>query len=496
MPKWVKGGMRILKPNPWIIAIGTFGELYRWYDQRFELDTLPEGWSIDCGPNGPLDIGYGTVIQQYSSCPGGGCTPGFTNPGGEIMGSTGIQLSTQFGANSPCAFPPACGGGRRQRGFSYSIGPANSAWGTPLGRYQQALKICWDGVDCANPICEETWWDPVKKPLYRPMPAPRWAPNRPLPGVPRPSPLPIPYEYIPYHPSNRVRQSPRIRNRPNHWPPTEDPSVDIPVGSPFPAPVPGLHPKRPPAPDEKEKKRKLDWRQTHAWLGVLEGLASKYAEVDDKTAAIYKALDWRVRRWKGRDGVWRDRDITTASRMRRIAQYVDRLSVTEMIKNMVMEETIDAIGGAIGRANKRAIDNNPYYTGLTGMQYGQRFTKASWDEVLQSMRAEAAAKEKPRDWYRYIPIGPDGRRIDLASLPPDATTYQASWGEVRNAPYWYLPPGTTWERRLVKGTRQRIPWLQQTYNKTIVPRRGTSRWWSRDTDRIAFRERSWYRDYN
>ena len=64
----------------------------------------------------------------------------------------------------------------------------------------------------------------------------------------------------------------------------------------------------------------------------MSGAIGSYTEVDDTVAALYKGLPWKLRRWRGRDGVWRDRDITSVDRAKRLYQLLGQLDVQKGVK--------------------------------------------------------------------------------------------------------------------------------------------------------------------
>lgn len=326
-----------------------------------------------------------------------------------------------------------------------------------------------------------------------PVPLPAWLPNV-APDMlpiqqPVPTPKPLPYEALPLEPPvspgdpvRAPRRGPRPVRRPQRLPrlrPRDVPSLDIEAGPATRSPArASSHAARPPEPQEKEKKGTPRHDQVEPWINVMGNLVNSYTEKDDLVNAVYQALDWRVRRWKGRDGVWRDRDITTDARMRRIYTEIGSLKFKEMIDNIIKEEAIDRAIGAIGQVGRRAVRSNPYYRGKQGLQAGGRFTKESWNEVLEEMRLGAAQAQQPRDYYVWKFV--------------DAETGEAM-DPTRGAD-GKLPKGGVWKRELRKGSRQVIPWLQNTYvgNRRTKVFRGTAEWWQyafqRDENLLLYRE--------
>src|SRR5690606_5194047 len=150
----------------------------------------------------------------------------------------------------------------------------------------------------------------------------------------------------------------------------------------------------------------------------------------------------------------------------------------------------------IGWAAQRALDANQYYRGLQGLQSGQRFTKDTWDDVLQELRAGAAAAQKPRDYYRWQLVNSEGEVFPIDELAYKIVNDRTRAGFVRRRVYDVsiaTAQGYSWQSNLIKGQRQRIPWLQHTYLKRVRPRRGTAEWWRRETDGFTNREITAYR---
>lgn len=266
-------------------------------------------------------------------------------------------------------------------------------------------------------------------------------------------------------------------------------------GGSTPAPKPGWHGQEPPKQDEREKKGRLSSGKSAEWLQALGMIVNGFTETDDFIYAIYNALPWNLRRWKGRDGVWRDRDANTWSRYQRILQYASSISVKEAVENLKKNQEIDAIGGRIGRIGRHAVQNNAYYRGARGLQAGQNFTKEIWDDLLLEMRRAEEKKAKPRDYYKYQPVDKDGNVIPLAYLQPDQRGLMTREGYV-DSPFWTLPPGYSWKRVLVKGSKQVIPWLQRTYNKRVRAGPGSIAYWQKQTNGVSLVRRKYYRRVN
>lgn len=182
---------------------------------------------------------------------------------------------------------------------------------------------------------------------FAPQPIPwspplTWPDPLPSPEAP-PVPAPVPY-------------SPPVVASPPGVPVV--PSVDF---SPGGSPEPSFHVPRPPhRDDEREKKKRLGPSASYKWYKFLEKAGGTYMEFDDNVAALYKGLHWSVRRWRGRDGVWRDRDITSVARMERIFAYAAtvKFSVSDAILELSKEQASDWAFGKIGNAIKKKTTEN------------------------------------------------------------------------------------------------------------------------------------------
>lgn len=428
---------RFLRPSP----LPTQPKKYQmpwWFKPRYAYRALPYvgwgllGWelynwwrSIPGQPAGYDMTGWTQVCKNdwvpnpacaagpYTGAGVGWATPAVNTP----QCATALQVfQVAYGSTLPTTM--------RRTFYFGPIQPLNNC----SSRYH--IQEHWTRPDLAPP--------PVWKPEVLPIPAPGFMPDpMPWPGLfpddlpihqPVLTPRPLPYRDIP-------KAEPKPQPSPKPLPavrPSERPSLDVTPGRP---PAPRPHEVRPPRKDEKERKGKLRPGQAARWMRALDGMINKYTEMDDVVSAVYKALPWEVRCWKGRDGVWRDRDHLTHLRAQRIAQYADQLSIGSIVENLIENQVEDLVGGVIGELGKRAINANDYYRGLEGLQSGQRFTRDTWDETLHQLRLGAAQAEQPRDYYRY-------RRDSKVK----------------------------WERYLVKGRRQMIPWLQ--VKKTRVEKVG------------------------
>ena len=176
-------------------------------------------------------------------------------------------------------------------------------------------------------------------------------------------------------------------------------------------PDPGKHPDdwvrpddheiRKPTDKEREKKKRLSPSESRKWLETLVG---GFTETDDVVSAIYKALPWKVRRWKGRDGVWRDRDINTATRLERLYMESGNLSVKDAIgnlwkahQNVQNQDLTDKLYGALGDQLKkqvRKLADDGLYSGSTGL--GTTRYNETWEKAYEKLKAKAVKDKKHR----------------------------------------------------------------------------------------------------
>lgn len=200
------------------------------------------------------------------------------------------------------------------------------------------------------PLPGEAWPSPADTPSVAPAP---WQPPKAVPSpwqpplvpkpvepLPRPRPRPWPAPELPLPPVPRVPDFPvRPWERPV-WELDATPDPRAPV----PRPVPGSHATRPPKRGDKEAKKRSPA------AGLLWWAANAATEATDYVKAAYNALPWQVRRFKGRDGKWRDKDITPQDRLWRIHRHIEQLDVYEFAKNVALNNAQDL---ALGKVSKQ-----------------------------------------------------------------------------------------------------------------------------------------------
>lgn len=293
-------------------------------------------------------------------------------------------------------------------GQTVFFGPATA------GGTRMTYTECWSRPDGPS----GTYPSPVKIPYLRPFPLewpevpPMWWIGVPDPLMPEPPPIAPPVDHRRPYPNGDPLGDPEAdpRTEPGTEtvsPPVtrvvDEPSIDINTDGP---PITdGVHTHRPPHKPEREKKKRLQSHTAYNWLRVLEKGIGSYLEMDDIVAAIYKGLPWQVRRWRGRDGVWRDRDPSTKTRLERLYKDIGKLdiekAVVEVIKNELSDEAIGRVGN---RLKTFAGDKLP---GAIGFQTGGSKIKEAWDDVYERLKKEAAAKKQyeKQTYKRWVSLG-------------------------------------------------------------------------------------------
>lgn len=298
-------------------------------------------------------------------------------------------------------------------GQTVFFGPATS------GGTRMTYTECWSRPDAPS----GTYPSPVKVPYLRPLPL-EWPDMPPDWWVPRVDPLapegpavapPVDHRrpYPNGDPLGDPEADPRTEPTTEPYSPPvtrviDVPSIDIKVDGPSVVITPDVHTRRPPKPREREKKKRLSSHVSYQWLNVLANGIGKYMEVDDVVAAIYKGLPWQVRRWRGRDGVWRDRDPSTATRLKRLYSDLGKLdietAITEVIKNEMTDQALGRVGSAL---KKKAGELLP---GSIGFQTGGSKIRENWDTVYDRLKKEAAAKKhyEKQKYKRWVSLGMGG----------------------------------------------------------------------------------------
>ena len=233
---------------------------------------------------------------------------------------------------------------------------------------------------------------------------------------------------------------------------------------------PGDHVKRPPdGPTERERKKRLGPSASYQWYKFLEKVGGSYMEFDDKVAALYKGLHWSVRRWRGRDGVWRDRDITSAARMERIFQYAAtvKFSVNDAITELAKEQASDWAFGKIGSAIKKKTQENAnegFWAGARGPSSQPQDNQ--WSEAYKELQRQRYQRNKKArrytswreqqngEWVRVVRERPDTqipwfKQKSLYPAPLKLRGNQLKGGFQRN----YYSSAASQRPRTIKGSR-------------------------------------------
>lgn len=205
---------------------------------------------------------------------------------------------------------------------------------------------------------------PMVDPMHIPINQPTAFPN-PKPLFISPPPLgprdPLESNESSYPPN----VGPEAPTRPTPWvPPYEVPSIDIPVWPPG-APAVGGHNNLPPGRNEKERKTR---RSIPARL-----LLNSLTESSDIIDAFYKSIPAKgtKRRWKGRDGKWREAAITPQDKLLFIFKNAKHMDLDKAIDNLVENELEDRVIGGLSRRLKDTYQTNQPHGGLgIGYQAG------------------------------------------------------------------------------------------------------------------------------
>lgn len=118
----------------------------------------------------------------------------------------------------------------------------------------------------------------------------------------------------------------------------------------------GGHQKRPPRSDERERKFRMGNSALRIVMGVLSGLT----EAGDLIDAIYKSIPAKgtARRWKGRDGKWREAAITPQDKLAFIMFNWDKIDLGDALWNIAENELEDRAFGTLGNLLKNTYQGN------------------------------------------------------------------------------------------------------------------------------------------
>lgn len=438
----------VVKGLPWFSAAITAWEIYDWYRQSAkpidETMLLDNGFTLCCSQtNGqPID-------KHNKSTSNIGCT-------GSVKCGLGGQIpSGSWPLNSPI---PA--------NIKF-LAVGNGTLGGARMSYQKIYTRPAGGVVInpipARPMPFIPWIDP------RPLPMPDWlAP--PVPFAPQPLPLAPPLTLPDPMPSPEAPPVPPPAPRPPIMPAPRPGVVPAINWSPGGFLDPGDHVKRPPdPPTERERKKRLGPSDSWKWYKFIERVGGSYMEFDDNVAAIYKGLHWSVRRWRGRDGVWRDRDITSTARLERIFQYAEsvKFNVHDAIVALQSEQSSDRTFGKIGKIlsdKTRDNANAGWWAGLRGP--GQTPQDNQWSEAYKELQRQRYQRNKKLRKYTSWREAQNGQWVRVERRRPDT---QIPWfkqdslypaplrlrGNQLNGGFArrYYAPSATQRPRTIKGLR-------------------------------------------
>jgi len=371
---------RIVKANHFTAMAFTAGGLLAWYltDEEFNLPGFQK-----CCELPPVIRDATRIIQGNSTAKASPCSH-----------STNCGVSLQVPTGEGVLAAPAVDRSNASV-YGYQVvfyGPYNHTTNRMVFAEKWARKI--------PPRTIAPQVEPELIPIFEPVPIPDsvpWVSWDPPPFIPPNEPLPL------APPLNRPTYDPTPKNPYDPFPEPwigERPSIDF---EPFKPPTPGVHEERPPEPPEKEGKKRLSNTVAAGWTKFLKKAVGGYTESDDFITAIYKGLPWQLRRWRGRDGVWRDRDITSKTRAERIYKEFGNLDINKAIGNVAVDQLTDMAYGKVGNAlsnRARELGKEGLWSGSGGFQRGSGLTRDQWEKLYAKLKREQGAKVAPGRHYR------------------------------------------------------------------------------------------------
>ena len=340
----LRAGARFIPYVGWALLAYELFSLWR----QGQEGVLPAGWEMQCGT---------TTAWVGGGSAGNNCGIPSQLAEKDLSGHTDIRWmeATHFPGQQPADWGTfwrgrIVGTARRVSGSGDFPGLQS---GPPSTEPETPVPNIW----------RDPWIDPFSLPIAQPVPVPQPRP------ISRPDPRQQnPYRHPAYQPNRGYGANAVSPGRYN--PPYRDVSVNTTVSLNLGVrQARGYHNKLPPGNRTKEKKG-----IANVPPGLLSVLLGQITEANDYVKAVYKALPANVRRWKGRDGRWRDHDITPQDQLQRIWENADKLDVGEVVKNLVANEIEDRILGRVGRNLRDAINENPYYKRPVGIQTGSFIT--------------------------------------------------------------------------------------------------------------------------
>jgi len=434
---------RLVPGLGWALLAWDAYELYQWWTQEREDYSLAAGgWHKCCSiptteeinaRNGPFSVSAGTA--PFPNCQGIG-----------LCGTIGQVPSGPWPGDIPSFGPFTTGSSYRSQALY--IGFLNPA-GTRM-TYVEGYKRTVKRQGVVNPDVPTEW---PSLPVIVHWPTP-------------PTELPYPYPYSEPPPIVRRRPEPEPAPEPApapEVPPGGQPGVGWSPTDPGGMPVPVIHPIQPPPPGDVEKKKRIKPGVSPAWWGFLARTGGSFMEVDDYVSAIYRALPWKLRRWRGRDGVWRDRAANTADRLKVLYDNLGELSIQDAVINLIKNEGNDRAWGYVGNKLKtraRELGDAGLWSGLRGPGAGTPLNKDQWD--AQKARTQ-------EEWRQRIARG----------------EYH-NWYSTRS----YNPQTNRWERQMHQRPVTAIPWYrQESHYPRRVPLTGADGAYTVERPRYYYAER-------
>lgn len=442
----------VTKAIPFVSIAFTAWEIYDWMKNP------------DIGPHSANLVPYGGML----CCKDAGVFP-----------LNGYQATT---TSSDLCPPPLCGlGGQVKQGdwpprvISYKTA-GTARYHLYLGKTSApSRQIHGEEWHFPNSVAKKGINIPAAKPFVPEIPFIHWPDwlYPPVPFAPQPIPLAPPLNWPDPQPS------------PDEPPPPPAPLPPPPVVLPAPGGPPsvpainwspggpadiGPHYKVPPDPErERERKKRFGPSASYKWFKFIEKLGGNYMEFDDNVSALYKGLHWSVRRWRGRDGVWRDRDITSTARLERLFQYAAtvKFSVNDALLALAEEQATDWAFGKIGNAIKKKTAENAdagWWAGARGPSSQPQDNQ--WSEAYKKLQQERYKRDRIKRPYTSWRERQDGQWVRLIRFRPDTqipwfkqkSNYpaplrlrgnQLKGGFGRN----YYAPNATQRPRTIKGLR-------------------------------------------
>lgn len=310
-------------------------------------DAIAEGWTH---PNGLLD----------SSCAPGSLPGGVSWLGDDLLtGHTGasctqiVRASATSWPTDPSGYPIADFGNSADAiGYTFFRWSSNYSTGGSLRRFQIAER--YTTIDAGAEL-GPVWADETPIRYYPMTPTiidlglgdysilgPKGKAENDQPSRrPWRAPYRVPAVDINWHVGPASRTLPRPRSDTDTGttrPPPKYPEVTF-----------KDHIKMPPGPKVRERKRAGVPKAL--WKAVM--FAGAVTEACEAVDVFYKALPWQLRRWKGRDGKWRDKEITCHMRALAVFRNAASINVEEALIGLVENEIKDRV---IGKANQAATN--------------------------------------------------------------------------------------------------------------------------------------------